>query len=46
MLCSFICFLVVVVPWAVLVFLATVPPEFLNPDADCGVIAIWTRRGG
>lgn len=24
--------------------LATIPPEFLNPDAACGVIAIWTRR--
>lgn len=26
--------------------LSTVPPDFLNPDAVCGVIAIWTRRGG
>jgi hypothetical protein len=26
--------------------LSTVPPEFLNPDAECGVIAVWTRRGG
>lgn len=26
--------------------LSTVPPEFLNPDAACGVIAVWTRRGG
>jgi len=26
--------------------LSTVPAEFLNPDADCGVIAIWTKRGG
>jgi len=24
--------------------LSTIPPEFLNPDAVCGVIAIWTRR--
>jgi hypothetical protein len=26
--------------------LASIPPEFLNPDSDCGVIAVWTRRGG
>ncbi|MGH7476488.1 MAG: TonB-dependent receptor [Longimicrobiales bacterium] len=26
--------------------LSTVPAEFLNPDAHCGVIAVWTRRGG
>jgi hypothetical protein len=26
--------------------LSTVPPEFLTPDAECGVVAIWTRRGG
>lgn len=26
--------------------MSTVPAEFLNPDSDCGVIAIWTRRGG
>lgn len=23
----------------------TVPAEFLNPNARCGVVAIWTRRG-
>lgn len=26
--------------------LATVPAEFLSPEAVCGVIAIWTRRDG
>jgi hypothetical protein len=26
--------------------LATVPAEFLTPDARCAVIAVWTRRGG
>ncbi len=26
--------------------LGTVPPEFANPLARCGVIALWTRRGG
>ncbi|MDH5758944.1 MAG: TonB-dependent receptor [Gemmatimonadota bacterium] len=26
--------------------LSSIPPEFLNPDAQCGVIAVWTRRGG
>lgn len=26
--------------------LSTVPPEFLNPNSDCGVVALWTRRGG
>lgn len=25
--------------------MSTVPPEFLNADAACGVIAVWTRRG-
>lgn len=25
--------------------LSTVPAEFLNEYADCGVVAIWTRRG-
>lgn len=25
--------------------LSTVPAEFLTPESDCGVIAIWTRRG-
>lgn len=26
--------------------LSTVPAEFLNPESRCGVVAIWTRRGG
>ena len=26
--------------------LSSVPAEFLNEDAECGVVAIWTRRGG
>jgi hypothetical protein len=26
--------------------LSTVPAEFLNQDARCGVVAVWTRRGG
>jgi hypothetical protein len=24
----------------------TVPAEFLTPEARCGVVALWTRRGG
>jgi hypothetical protein len=24
--------------------LSTVPPEFLNPNAHCGVVALWSRR--
>jgi hypothetical protein len=26
--------------------LAGVPAEFLNPNSRCGVVVIWTRRGG
>lgn len=26
--------------------LSTVPAEFLSEDARCGVVAVWTRRGG
>lgn len=26
--------------------MSTVPPEFLTPDARCGVIILWTKRGG
>jgi hypothetical protein len=25
---------------------ASIPAEFLTPNARCGVVAIWTRRGG
>jgi outer membrane receptor protein involved in Fe transport len=25
--------------------LSTIPPEFYTPDAKCGVVAVWTRRG-
>jgi hypothetical protein len=26
--------------------LSRMPPEFLTPQSACGVVAIWTRRGG
>jgi hypothetical protein len=26
--------------------LGTIPPEFLTPEARCGVVAFWTRRAG
>lgn len=26
--------------------LSSIPPEFFTPEARCGVIALWTRRGG
>jgi len=26
--------------------LSTVPAEFMTPEARCGVVAVWTRRGG
>ncbi len=26
--------------------LSTIPPEFLTDDSPCGVVAVWTRRGG
>jgi len=26
--------------------LAETPPEYAGPDARCGVVAVWTRRGG
>lgn len=34
--------------WAMEVFrgAAEVPPEFSGPNAGCGVIVLWTRRGG
>jgi hypothetical protein len=25
---------------------STIPPEFISPESRCGVIALWTRRGG
>jgi hypothetical protein len=25
--------------------LSTLPPEFYTPEAKCGVVAVWTRRG-
>jgi hypothetical protein len=25
--------------------MSTLPPEFITPDARCGVVALWTRRG-
>ncbi len=25
--------------------LSTIPAEFLSPEASCGIVAIWTRRG-
>lgn len=25
---------------------AEIPPEFNGPNAGCGVIVLWTRRGG
>lgn len=26
--------------------LSTAPAQFLNPDSRCGVVVVWTRRGG
>lgn len=26
--------------------LSSIPAEFLNADSECGVVAVWTRRGG
>lgn len=26
--------------------ISTIPAEFITPDARCGVIALWTKRGG
>lgn len=26
--------------------LSSIPPEFLTPESPCGVVAVWTRRGG